>query len=1118
MTIAADRAVDASQAALRRATRHLLAQQSPHGWWKGELETNVTIDAEDLFLRHFLGLLEPKVVDGTARWIRARQRPDGSWATYYGGPGDLSTTVEAYVALRLAGDPRDAGHMARAACFVRERGGVEQSRVFTRMWLALLDLWSWAEVPTLPPEQILLPARAPLSVYSFGCWARQTIVALSVVTALKPSAKVGFEIDELRSGALPLAAPEDLWGRAFVVVDKAAHLYGRLPVGVLRRQALRAAERWIVERQERDGSWGGIQPPWVWSIVALRALGYPLDHPVLVRALDGLETFTIVDDDGRRVEACQSPVWDTALSVIALLDAGVDRHDAAIVRACEWLAAQEVGTRGDWAVRRPELPPGGFPFEFANENYPDVDDTAVIILALRRAGHDPSDSAGRGLQWMLGMQSRSGGFGAFDVDNESRLAAKLAFCDFGAVTDPPSSDVTAHVLETLAHDGRAGEDPGARALTWLLRQQERDGSWFGRWGANYIYGTAAVLPALAACGLGDHWSVRAGVRWLEGVQNPGGGFGEDLRSYRDRSWSGRGVSTASQTAWALLGLHAGGVGNGRCRVERRAVARGDAAAERRLGRAVLHGHRLPRRLLSQLPPVPGRVPGDGARPDARRGAVSSLLVLAPLRIEQLALGEHAGSSVLRTGMGPDRARIAAARALAHSAGALAVAGLCAGIDPVLEAGDVLCATELVDEHGVRTAVPGSSLLVAALRRRGLRVHVGPLASTTRILGPAERALRTDGVLAVDMESAWLAAGAGGRPLAVVRVVADIAGRHLADPRMAIAGPRALRSLRRVSGALTEWAGAVAPRTLLLAGPRSFCAGVERAIDIVEIALAQRGAPIYVRKQIVHNEHVVAELEQRGAIFVEELDRVPDEATVVLSAHGVSPAVRRDAAERRLDVIDATCPLVGKVHVEAQRFAADGNTIFLIGHEGHEEVEGTLGEAPESIRLVESLEHAGRVEAADPDRVAYLTQTTLAVDETDEIVARLRARFPALRGPASEDICYATSNRQHAVRVVAREADVVLVAGSETSSNSKRLVEVARREGARAYLVDDETDIDVAWLGDAATVGITAGASAPERIVHRLVAALAALGPVDVEERTQTIETLRFRLPRALAEQ
>ncbi len=562
MTVTADRRTGAAEQSLDRATRHLLGLQHEGGWWKGELETNVTIDSEDLFMRHYLGLLEARQAAASAAWIRSRQRPDGSWATYFGGPGDLSTSVEAYVALRLAGDPADAAHMRSASEFVREAGGVAGSRVFTRMWLSLLGLWSWAAVPTLPPEQILLPVRAPLSIYSFGCWARQTIVALSIVTALRPSRQVAFGIDELRGAALPPAPQTDAWGRAFGVLDRACHAYGRRPWGTLRRRALRTAERWVVERQERDGSWGGIQPPWVWSIIGLHALGYELDHPVIARALAGLDAFTIDDEHGRRVEACQSPVWDTALSVIALLDAGISASDPAVVRACEWLVAQEGSTRGDWAVRRPELTTGGFPFEFANENYPDVDDTAVVALALRRAGYDPTGAVTRGLEWMLGMQSRSGGFGAFDVDNESSLCSRLAFCDFGAVTDPPSADVTAHVVETLAFEGRAGEQAAVRALGWLLAEQERDGSWFGRWGANYVYGTGSVLPALAALGLEGHESVRAAVRWLERVQNPGGGFGEDLRSYRDRTWSGRGASTASQTAWALLGLEAAGEGDG----------------------------------------------------------------------------------------------------------------------------------------------------------------------------------------------------------------------------------------------------------------------------------------------------------------------------------------------------------------------------------------------------------------------------------------------------------------------------------------------------------------------------------------------------------------------------
>jgi 4-hydroxy-3-methylbut-2-en-1-yl diphosphate reductase len=303
-----------------------------------------------------------------------------------------------------------------------------------------------------------------------------------------------------------------------------------------------------------------------------------------------------------------------------------------------------------------------------------------------------------------------------------------------------------------------------------------------------------------------------------------------------------------------------------------------------------------------------------------------------------------------------------------------------------------------------------------------------------------------------------------------------------------------------------------PETVLLAAPRSFCAGVERAIEIVEHALAQRGHPVYVRKQIVHNAHVVANLESRGAVFVDELDQVPPGATVVFSAHGVSPAVRAEASRKNLAVIDATCPLVTKVHAEARRFAARGDTVLLIGHAGHEEVEGTLGEAPERTILVEDVAGARSVTVPDPKRVSYLTQTTLAVDETSEILAVLHARFPALRGPASDDICYATTNRQHALSIVAAEADLVLVIGSTNSSNSVRLVELAHRAGKPAYLIDDAGDIRPEWLAGVRRVGLTAGASAPPRLVDEVVA---ALGPVTVLERETATESIRFTLPSAV---
>src|SRR4051794_4536492 len=348
MSISTLPSLDAARRALTRGAEHLRALQHPDGWWKGELESNVTIDAEDLFVRHYLRILTPEQKSSTARWIRSRQRYDGSWATFFGGPPDLSTTVEAYVALRLAGDSERADHMRRASDLVRDLGGVERTRVFTRMWLSLLGLWSWEEVPALPPEQILLPPRAPLSIYSFGCWARQTLVALSIASALKPSVAVPFGIRELKTGATIETANEPP-ARAPTAPARALPPYEHKPIAPLRRRALRAAERWIVDRQEADGSWGGIQPPWVWSIIALHALGYGLDHPVLVKALAGLDSFTIEDDSGRRLEACQSPVWDTALAVIALLDAGFAPTDDSVVRRAEWLpgpAGRRAGGRG----------------------------------------------------------------------------------------------------------------------------------------------------------------------------------------------------------------------------------------------------------------------------------------------------------------------------------------------------------------------------------------------------------------------------------------------------------------------------------------------------------------------------------------------------------------------------------------------------------------------------------------------------------------------------------------------------------------------------------------------------------------------------------------------------
>jgi len=508
-------------------------------------------------------------------------------------------------------------------------------------------------------------------------------------------------------------------------------------------------------------------------------------------------------------------------------------------------------------------------------------------------------------------------------------------------------------------------------------------------------------------------------------------------------------------------------------------------------------------------------PAAVSRPDA----AGRLVVCSPLRLEARAVRRGIGDNgeVLRTGFGGRRSLVAADRLRGSAFGMLAISGTGGGLSADLKPGDLVVGAEVGAQGSSPAAAlscPSAPLLAGELRRAGLRAQAGKIVTVDHLVRRSERArLASDGAVAADMESAMLLTAAAGRPSVVVRAVSDTPEWPLLSPRALAGGAAALRSLRLAGPVLTRWAAAGGQRRVLLAGPRSFCAGVERAIEIVDRMLDRRAQPVYVRKQIVHNSHVVTGLERRGAVFVDELSEVPDDATVVFSAHGVSQAVRTEAARRGLDAIDATCPLVAKVHAEARRFVAEGYQVVLIGHAGHEEVDGTLGEAPGAIVLVESVEDVARLRPADPAKIAYLMQTTLSADEAREIVDALHERFPAARGPGSDDICYATTNRQLGVRAVAREADLVLVAGSANSSNSVRLVETAQRAGTPAYLIDGPEDIELSWLAGASVVGVTAGASAPPAAVGQIVAALSGLGPIEVSERIVATESIRFSLPK-----
>jgi squalene-hopene/tetraprenyl-beta-curcumene cyclase len=548
----------------------MLKMQDPQGYWWAELESNVTITAEYLMLHRLLGLPEDQA-PRMAAYILSKQLPNGGWSIYYGDGGELSTTVEAYLALKLAGLPAEDPRLVRARQFVRHRGGALKTRVFTRIFLALFGQLSWEGIPLLPVEFMLLPPWSGFSIYEFSSWTRATVVPLMIIMAKRPVVplpQAQWVTELFLDPREPFQEHRVAWKprgphleNVFVLVDRLLKAYYRLPIPWLRNLALRRAQDWILEHQEESGDWGGIQPPMVNSLLALSCLGYKTDHDAIRRGLKALKFFTLEDGDRVWLQSCISPVWDTALAVRALAAAGLPPDHTALREACAWLLEQQIFKPGDWCIKNPKLAPGGWAFEFVNNWYPDIDDSSMVLVALQEGLADAEkhqEPLQRGLDWCLGMQSKNGGFASFDLDNTKGWLNAIPFGDLKALVDPPTEDITGRILEMLGAFGHGLDHPRAGpALAFLKRTQHPDGPWWGRWGVNYIYGTWSVLIALKRIGedMGQPY-IRRAAAWLKRHQNPDGGWGETCESYRRPELMGRGESTASQTAWALMGLMA----------------------------------------------------------------------------------------------------------------------------------------------------------------------------------------------------------------------------------------------------------------------------------------------------------------------------------------------------------------------------------------------------------------------------------------------------------------------------------------------------------------------------------------------------------------------------------
>jgi squalene-hopene/tetraprenyl-beta-curcumene cyclase len=561
-----DRAIEAASAAL-------IARQAPEGNWQFPLEADCTIPAEYIMMMHFLDEIDAELERKIAAHLRASQQPHGGWPLYHGGEFNISCSVKAYLALKLAGDSADAPHMQRARAAILDHGGAAATNVFTRIALALFGQLPWRGVPYIPVEIVLLPRWFPFNLYRVSYWSRTVMVPLTVLCTLKPRARNprGVQISELFTVPpeeerhyfrRPLGGATPLTG-LFLVLDRLGRSLERLIPRALREHALRRAEAWTLERLNGEDGLGAIFPAMVNALEMLIVRGYRRDDPRVCTARRALEQLLVVESSSAYCQPCVSPVWDTALAALALREAGGASACGAAARGLEWLVPRQLlDAPGDWRRRRPALAGGGWAFQRANPHYPDLDDTGVVAWAMHLADRERyAHVVNRALDWLVGMQSRNGGFAAFDVDNTDYYLNQIPFADHGALLDPPTSDVTARVATALALVGRPQDaQPLARAIAFLREQQEADGSWFGRWGTNYVYGTWSVLTALAQAGVSsEDAAVRRAVSWLISRQNADGGWGESNDSYVPEYRATRAASTPHQTAWALLGLLAAGV-------------------------------------------------------------------------------------------------------------------------------------------------------------------------------------------------------------------------------------------------------------------------------------------------------------------------------------------------------------------------------------------------------------------------------------------------------------------------------------------------------------------------------------------------------------------------------